>query len=73
MEINKKTPLADFMNYFGLVMILIYLGMGLTLLMVPTILEEVARIHRYPLGLVLFAYGSFRLYKWIKKRGQSNA
>lgn len=72
MEMDKKPPLAGFMHYFSLVMILVYLATGFAVLMAPAVFAEVPKIHKLPLGLLLIGYGVFRLYKWILQRAKTN-
>lgn len=55
------------MGYFKLVMALVYITLGLSLLMVPSLLQELPRVHKLPLGIVLAGYGIFRLFKWLQQ------
>lgn len=68
----KNISLQGFMTYFNLIMTLIYVTLGLALLMVPSVLSELPKIHKLPLGLVLVGYGIYRFFKWISKLRRSH-
>jgi len=51
----------------GLIMFLIYLGMGILIIFTKYFMQSVDSIYRIIFGIVLILYGMFRLYKTFRK------
>ena len=55
---------------FGIVMSLIYTGLGLFLLITDNVFNFSA-FQKFGLGLILITYGFFRLYRILKQRKEN--
>lgn len=57
----------DVMKYIGIVMALLYVGLGIAVLAGPKNLFNIPQKYIFPLGALLIAYGLFRAYRIYQK------
>jgi len=62
---QRNEKLAKFMKYFGLVMAVFYVMLGLLFIYFP-IIEGITNTIKYFLSTMLIVYGAFRFYRAIK-------
>ncbi len=67
----NKVWFSKFMVFFGYLMSLIYIGLGVTLF-IPGIFTINSWELRFAFALFLIAYGFFRLVKMITKKAEPN-
>jgi cytochrome c biogenesis protein CcdA len=54
------------LKYFGFLMVLVYLGVGLLLILSGEKFALMSRVSRLILGILLIIYGCFRAYRVIQ-------
>jgi hypothetical protein len=57
----------DVMRYMGIVMALLYVGLGIAVLAGPSNLFNIPSKYIFPLGALLIVYGLFRAYRIYQK------
>ena len=57
----------DIMKYIGIVMALLYVGLGIAVLVSPGNLFNIPSKYIFPLGTLLIVYGLFRAYRIYQK------
>lgn len=67
----SKDSFTKFMVYFGYLMALIYIGLGV-MLFIPNIYPFIPRNLKFAFSLFFIAYGLFRLVKIITKKSEPN-
>ena len=67
----NKVWFSNFMVFFGYLMSLVYIGLGVTLF-IPGIFTINSWELRFAFALFLIAYGFFRLVKMITKKAEPN-
>lgn len=67
----SKEWFSKFMVFFGYLMAIIYIGLGV-LLFVPKIYPGIPQNLKFAFALFFFAYGLFRLVKLITKKTEPN-
>ncbi len=60
-----------FTKIFGIIMILLYAGIGLSLLLFPEFVANISGYPRYALGILLLCYAGFRVYRLLKSKKQT--
>jgi len=63
---NMKADLKKILEYFGFVMVLVYLAAGIFLLIPAVQFELLGKNTRIAFGLTLLLYGLFRAWKVLK-------
>lgn len=53
---------------FGMLMLMVYWGMGYLLVFTSLFEEKIAPIWRYLMGGLFFVYGCFRAYRQFKRK-----
>ncbi len=67
----NKGWLSKFMGYFGYLMALIYIGLGI-MLFIPSVYPNIPGVLKFSFALFFIAYGFFRLVKLITKKTEPN-
>jgi hypothetical protein len=67
----NKGWLSKFMVFFGYVMAIIYIGLGV-LLFIPKVYPNIPGVLKFSFALFFIAYGFFRLVKMITKKTEPN-
>lgn len=60
--------MRQFIKIFGMVMVLLYAGTGITLLTVPDFVSGFTGTARYMMGTLLLLYGGYRGYRVLKSK-----
>lgn len=62
---------TKFMSYFGFLMALVYIGLGV-MLFLPDLYPNIPGVLKFSFALFFIAYGFFRLVKLITKKKEQN-
>jgi hypothetical protein len=65
---TSKNIFHGLLNYFGLLMVFLYLAAGIALLVPSVQIPFLNRTSRLVLGIALLIYGLFRAWRLIKTR-----
>ncbi len=63
---QREEKVARFLKYFGVIMAIFYVMMGVAILYFP-IIENLPNTMRYLVSLLFILYGIFRFYRILKK------
>jgi uncharacterized membrane protein HdeD (DUF308 family) len=67
----SKGWFSKFMGYFGYLMAVIYVGLGV-MLFLPNVYPYIPGVLKFSFALFFIAYGLFRLVKLITKKTEPN-
>jgi len=68
---SGKGWFSKFMSYFGYVMAVVYVGLGI-MLFLPSVYPNIPGVLKFSFALFFIAYGFFRLVKLISKKTEPN-
>ena len=67
-EVNKRASFGGILNYFSIVMAVVYVAVGLGIMYNPNdIFRRIPQQYAIAMGLFMIAYGIFRGFRVVQK------